>query len=175
MKNNPKKAIKEFLSLLDQESKLTRSFYFFLDSTEPYLKSDGNSKHFCVFFLPYNKKQNMIYLGHHKKADDWIPPGGHIEEGELPLDSATREFYEELRVEKDKRDFHPFDISIKHIKSKTCKTHYDMWYLVDSEIIDFDYDKREYHDADWFNLEDGISKIAKNPEFVSVIKKLHNH
>ena len=34
--------------------------------------------HFCAFFLPVDVKHSSIYLVHHKKADDWIPPGGHI-------------------------------------------------------------------------------------------------
>ena len=31
----------------------------------------------------------------HKKRDTWENPGGHIEEGETPLDAAKRELYEE--------------------------------------------------------------------------------
>ena len=33
---------------------------------------------------------------HHKKANDWIPPGGHIEENESPAATVIREFREEL-------------------------------------------------------------------------------
>lgn len=34
----------------------------------------------------------------HKKAGMWLPPGGHIEAGELPHQTAEREFLEETGV-----------------------------------------------------------------------------
>jgi len=42
-------------------------------------KKDNNENHICTFFLPIHIKTRSIYLVHHKKANDWIPPGGHIE------------------------------------------------------------------------------------------------
>lgn len=34
----------------------------------------------------------------HRKLGKWLPPGGHIEPGELPDDAAVREVYEETGV-----------------------------------------------------------------------------
>ena len=47
---------------------------------------------FCVD----NKK---VLLMHHKKLDRWLPPGGHIDEDELPCDCAVREFKEETGLD----------------------------------------------------------------------------
>lgn len=177
MVNKFKQVVEEFLSLPDVSSQTADEVRRFINSTGPYIKSGGNPTHLNVFFLPYNEHQKMIYLGHHKKANDWIPPGGHIEKNESPLDAAVREFREELRVTKNPSSFHPLNVSVKHIErhSSMCKTHYDLWFLVDSEVEEFDYDEREYYDADWFSFEEGISKITKNPEFVSIIKKLRSN
>lgn len=45
-----------------------------------------------VIVSNYNGK--WVYCKH-KDRDSWEIPGGHIEEGELPLDAAKRELYEE--------------------------------------------------------------------------------
>jgi ADP-ribose pyrophosphatase YjhB (NUDIX family) len=40
-----------------------------------------------------------VLLHYHRKLDMWLPPGGHIECGELPDDAAVREVFEETGVE----------------------------------------------------------------------------
>lgn len=39
-----------------------------------------------------------VLLLFHRKLGKWLPPGGHIEPGELPDDAAVREVYEETGV-----------------------------------------------------------------------------
>jgi 8-oxo-dGTP diphosphatase len=39
--------------------------------------------------------QNKILLSRHAQRDTWETQGGHIENGETPLDAARRELYEE--------------------------------------------------------------------------------
>jgi 8-oxo-dGTP pyrophosphatase MutT (NUDIX family) len=38
---------------------------------------------------------NAVLLHRHRKQGLWLPPGGHIEQGELPQDAARREVEEE--------------------------------------------------------------------------------
>lgn len=42
-----------------------------------------------------------ILLVHHKRIGAWLPPGGHIDPGELPHEAAAREVLEETGVEVD--------------------------------------------------------------------------
>lgn len=42
--------------------------------------------------------QGQWLLSCHKKRDTWETQGGHIEQGETPLDAAQRELYEESGV-----------------------------------------------------------------------------
>lgn len=156
------------------DSRVIKQFRSLKSSQDSHAKKEGNPMHYCSFFLPYDKKLGKIYLGHHKKADDWIPPGGHIEPGETPTAAAIREMQEELRVEISSDQLEPWNLSVKPINrpESGCLTHYDIWYLVHLPVQDFDYLKSEYHDAGWFGVREGISKIAKNPDFAAIISKL---
>ncbi len=143
-------------------------------SQATHTKKEGNLHHYCSFFLPYDKEAGKIYLGHHIKADDWIPPGGHIEPGETPKDAAIREMMEELQTQITKDQLVPFNLSVKVVNQpdRGCITHYDVWHLVDIKVQPFDYLKSEYHDADWFIVEDGVKKITKNLDFARLVAKV---
>jgi 8-oxo-dGTP pyrophosphatase MutT (NUDIX family) len=137
-------------------------------------KKEGNTRHYCSFFLPYDPAKGKIYLGWHKKADDWIPPGGHIEPGETPSGAAIREMQEELQTVISRDQLEPFSLSVKPINRPEvgCMAHYDVWHLVHIPEQPFNYLKGEYHDAGWFMIKDGLAKITKNPDFAAIIAKL---
>jgi len=151
-----------------------RSFLACLQQGAPFVKGEGSREHVNVFFLPFNKKTHKVYLGWHIKADDWIPPGGHIEPGETPVEAAIREMQEELAVTISEDQLEPFDFSVKAINrpEKGCLTHYDLWYLVHTAVLYFHFLTTEYHAATWFSLEEAVNKIAKNPDFSAIVAKL---
>ncbi len=47
----------------------------------------------------YIVKDAKVLLVFHKKLNAWLPPGGHIDENELPCDAAKREALEETGLE----------------------------------------------------------------------------
>lgn len=167
----------EKIYLLSRVDPATITQFKTLKSSQPtHTKGEGNSHHYCTFFLPYDKSAGQIYLGHHIKAGDWISPGGHIEPGETPRDAAIREMKEELGVDISRDMLEPFDLSVKPIDrpGSGCLAHYDIWYLVHVPVQEFDYLKSEYYDASWFPIQDGIAKITQNPDFAAIIAKLLN-
>ena len=143
-------------------------------SQSSHTKAEGNSIHYCSFFLPYDESEGKIYLGHHIKANDWIPPGGHIEVGETPKDAAVREMMEELKTTIAKDQLIPFNLSVKVVNQpgRGCMTHYDVWHLVNIRVREFDYLKSEYYDAGWFTVKEGVKKITKNLDFADIIAVL---
>jgi 8-oxo-dGTP pyrophosphatase MutT (NUDIX family) len=50
------------------------------------------------FASGYLVKDNKVLLAHHNKFDKWVPPGGHMEEDETPVQTAEREFFEETSM-----------------------------------------------------------------------------
>ena len=62
------------------------------------------SRDFTVAVFVVNSGRVLLHW--HEKLQRWLPPGGHIEPGELPDDAATREVLEETgaRVHLSGRD-----------------------------------------------------------------------
>lgn len=160
-------------NVLEENKKL---FRMRLSQGEPFTKKDGSSEHVNVFFLPYDSHAGKIYLGYHKKADDWIPPGGHIEPGETPVMAAVREMQEELHHTISEKNLEPWNLSAKTINrpESHCMIHYDIWFLVHIPITEFVFDTREYHDAGWFGVREAKGKIKKNPDFSKIVSLLAN-
>jgi 8-oxo-dGTP pyrophosphatase MutT (NUDIX family) len=163
--------IERIYTLPGVDPKTIEQFKQLKTSQATHARGEGNSIHYCSFFLPYDKQAGKIYLGYHIKADDWIPPGGHIEPGETPKDAAVREMMEELQTIITKDQLIPFNLSVKAINrpDKGCITHYDIWHLVDVKVQAFDYLKSEYHDAGWFSVSEGVKKITKNLDFAQIV------
>lgn len=53
------------------------------------------------FASGYLIKDGKVLLAHSKKYNNWIPPGGHIEENETPEQTVIREFLEETGIKVD--------------------------------------------------------------------------
>lgn len=167
----------EITPLLDSDridATTINAFKILRSGNAVHTRAEGNPRHYCSFFLPYDKKLGMIYLGFHKKANDWIPPGGHIEPGETPSGAAIREMKEELGVDISKDVLKSFALSVKEINrpEKGCMAHYDIWHLVDIQVQDFDYLKDEYYEAGWFTISEGVKKITKNSDFAKIIANI---
>jgi 8-oxo-dGTP pyrophosphatase MutT (NUDIX family) len=57
--------------------------------------ADSPPEHLCVYFALIDDASRSVLLIHHVKAQMWLLPGGHVDEGEDPRDTAKREALEE--------------------------------------------------------------------------------
>ncbi len=148
------------------------------------LRQDGTAKHFCVFFAGVDITRRQVFLGHHIKADCWLFNGGHIDRGELPLETVKREIFEEWGTEfgQFKIETQPVWLSLTQIKPtaynrhNNCQLHYDLWYLVHLDQPDFTPDerllKKEFFSWGWKSYTQAKQLFKNMPGSRAVIKLL---
>lgn len=80
-------------------------------------------------------KDERVLLIFHPSIKQWLQPGGHIDEGESPVEAAIREVYEETGFvcELDFKNIDPVDIDIHEIpanpkKDEAAHLHIDLLY-----------------------------------------------
>src|SRR5581483_8304957 len=59
----------------------------------------GLRQHYVATAYVYNRETDSFLLILHKKLGKWLPPGGHLEEGEVPHQGALRELREETGLQ----------------------------------------------------------------------------
>jgi 8-oxo-dGTP diphosphatase len=64
-------------------------------------KPDIPNKHLVAYFVLYDQNASKVLLVDHKKAQLWLPTGGHVEVDEHPKDTVRRECLEELCIKAD--------------------------------------------------------------------------
>ncbi len=159
------------------DQKNFRLFADFIRSSENIVKTENPEFHICSFFVPVHISSRSLFLVHHIKANDWIPPGGHIEKNEHPKQTVYREYQEELGMPIGKNSVELFDVSITKINNKhiPCKQHFDFWYLVFCETKEpFYYLKEEFYDANWFFIGDCLKK-TRHPSAHAVLSKFNSY
>src|SRR5579872_23523 len=57
--------------------------------------------HLVAYFLLIDPQKQQLLLVDHKKANLWLPAGGHVELNEHPKETVSREIQEELGVRAD--------------------------------------------------------------------------
>lgn len=173
MKNILKQEILQLKNKPHVDKEIFQKFLERLDDKKGLFRFQNPQDHYCVYFLPFDLKAGLIFLGHHIKANAWIPPGGHIEENETTIETIKREFFEELEHQLTDEEIEFFDLTIIDINNpkQKCKRHWDLWYLVHVDRLDLSFDKREFYDAGWFKIKKALPKVEIK-DYNTVIRKL---
>jgi 8-oxo-dGTP pyrophosphatase MutT (NUDIX family) len=108
--------------------------YFILNYENPYKRSNKLG-HITASGLVINNGKVLLIF--HPFIKRWFQPGGHIDDGELPIDAAIREVYEETGFVcvPDSKDLEPIDIDIHEIpanpkKGENTHLHIDLLYCL---------------------------------------------
>ncbi len=117
-----------------------------------------------------NEKVLLIF---HKKLKKWLPPGGHIEDGETPEEALKREIYEETGLKVSIINQISFSYSKESSPFLLNKPEFIQWEKIeeDHHHINLIYlcqieDKKDIKDGvDFFNLEE-LENMKDIPENV---------
>ena len=117
---------------------------------------DNPPKHLVVYFIPVDATQRCLLLGDHRKSGLWLPPGGHVEDGEDPRLAVTRECREELGIAAEFDDDKPLFLSVTPTRGANSHLDVDLWFVlrVTRDAARITADAREFNGIRWFGLDE---------------------
>ena len=136
-------------------------------------KPDVPPKHLVSYFVLLDIDARKILLVDHKKAELWLPSGGHVEPNEDPKETVRRECFEELAVVADFLFDEPIFITSTQTVGMTAG-HWDisLWYVLKGNSLQtYTYDADEFNSIKWFDLEN-IPLDRSDPHMQRFIEKL---
>ncbi len=138
---------------------------------------------------------DRVLLIHHRKYNKWVPPGGHMEENEIPHEAAIREAKEETGLDielisQDDVDFansnaktipRPIVMLLEEIPphgDKPYHQHIDMIFAGRPIRGSVTLNEEETHDIRWWTLEE-LSQLKPGIDIfqdtLEIIKLLINN
>ncbi|MGD2169939.1 MAG: NUDIX domain-containing protein [Chlamydiota bacterium] len=137
-------------------------------------KPDIPKMHLVSYFVPIDEIRKKILLVHHKKANLWLPPGGHVEKNEHPQQTVVREMEEELFTPAIFHLSHPVFLTVaKTVNNMDFHTDVSLWYLVKGDArIDYAFDEQEFYKIQWFSLDE-VPYEQVEPHLSRFLKKLN--
>jgi 8-oxo-dGTP diphosphatase len=128
-------------------------------------------KHLIAYFAVVD--DGHILLVDHKNAQLWLPAGGHVEPGEHPRTTVTRELLEELGLVPSKPVGPPLMITCTKTVGLTAG-HIDvsLWYVVRTKMsAPIRYDASEFHTVNWFAFSE-LPLTRSDPQMGRFVTKL---
>lgn len=145
-------------------------------SPAPFSRHSFDPGHVTASAFIIDPTGSRLLLHHHRRLDRWLQMGGHVDEGELVVDAALREAYEESGlVELALSAPMPFDLDVHAIpsaKGEPAHLHFDVRFVVRAaspESIRVAAD--ESLDLRWFTFDEALEAMA-SPESARAIGKL---
>ena len=129
-------------------------------------------KHLVVYFVVWDEDAKKILLVDHKKAQLWLPAGGHVELNEHPRLTVLRECREELGIEADFWHDEPLFLT-STVTGGLTPGHIDvsLWYVVKGHAYQpLSFDLREFNVVQWFAL-DQIPYAKSDPNMKRFVEK----
>jgi 8-oxo-dGTP pyrophosphatase MutT (NUDIX family) len=86
-------------------------------------------KHLVSYVVPTDPHGDVL-LAAHRNAGLWLPPGGHVEPGEHPADTAARELTEELGLPGDRVARTPVFLTVtRTVGADAGHTDVSLWFV----------------------------------------------
>jgi len=158
----------------ETESLHQKSTLSFVQRHHDFYKRSQTAGHVTGSAWIVNPAYTHALMLHHKKLDRWLQPGGHVEQEPDVLTTALREAQEETGLAGFKivsGDI--FDIDMHTIpanRNEAEHLHYDIRYLLETELNAIPSVSDESNEVRWFSLEE-IAEINDEPSIQRMILK----
>lgn len=148
-----------------------------IDSGAPLCRTEKPAtppKHLVSYFAVVDGRN--ILLVDHKSAQRWLPPGGHVESGELPRETVARELFEELKIVPRHEIMEPLMVTCTTTVGLTAG-HVDvsLWYVVMADRNqELQFDRQEFARVKWFRYS-GAPLDRSDPHLARFLAKLNSN
>ncbi|WP_207948362.1 NUDIX hydrolase [Metallococcus carri] len=110
--------------------------------------------HLVAYVVPVDRMTGRVLLADHRLSGLRLPPGGHVEPGEHPVDTVRRETVEELGVEARLDGDRPFFLTMTETVGDASTRHTDvsLWFSIAlGENDPVTPDPREFDGVRWWS------------------------
>jgi 8-oxo-dGTP pyrophosphatase MutT (NUDIX family) len=128
-------------------------------------------KHLVSYFVVVD--HDHVLLVDHKKAQLWLPTGGHVEPGEHPRVTVGRELAEELKLELKELPDSPLMLTISETVGLTAgHTDVSLWYVLNGDRhAPVEFDTEEFYSVRWVHVDEApVSR--SDPHLSRFLRKL---
>lgn len=128
-------------------------------------------KHLVSYFVLVDG--DHVLLVDHKKAQLWLPTGGHVEPGEHPRLTVVRELAEELGLELKEAVGAPLMLTVSETVGTTAgHTDVSLWYVLNGDRhAPLKFDIEEFYAVQWFRFEEAPT-FRSDPHLSRFLAKL---
>lgn len=132
--------------------------------------------HLVSYFIGVSEDLSKVLLVDHKKAELWLPAGGHVEPGEHPKETVSREAEEELGIKAKFLFEDPIFLTVtKTVGNVTKHTDVSLWYVLKEDPkVQLNYDAEEFNQIRWFE-RDQIPFEKSDPHLKRFLDKLSRY
>jgi 8-oxo-dGTP pyrophosphatase MutT (NUDIX family) len=128
-------------------------------------------QHLVSYVVPVDAAGNVLLVDH-INAGLWLPPGGHVEPGEHPHDTAVREVAEELGLTATPERDPLFLTVTRTVGIDHGHTDVSLWYVLHCDRDEpLTPDAGEFHRVRWWSPDD-IQPELCDPHFPRFVRKL---
>lgn len=119
-------------------------------------KPDKPNIHLVSYFIVIDSQTNELLLVDHKKAELWLPPGGHVELNEHPKETVKREAKEELGIDAEFLFEDPLFLTITNTVGNVARhTDVSLWYVLrGNRETPLTFDLNEFYQIQWFHQKE---------------------
>jgi 8-oxo-dGTP diphosphatase len=112
--------------------------------------------HLVSYFIVIDPETNELLLVDHKKAELWLPPGGHVELNEHPKETVKREIKEELGIDAEFMFEDPLFLTVTNTVGHVARhTDVSLWYVLrGNKETPLTFDLDEFHQIQWFQQKE---------------------